>query len=217
MKKLLLLLPIALMAFSFSASAANIQCGITAIGFSTWSANGFICDIGDKTFSNFAPGTIGNNTSVQFGQGPAGFTVNFQDTTTGAFNNSFTVGYTIDVIANTAPNILPSIYKIVSVGAGLQDSGTVGGNATLVKTITGGATGTASATDVNGTTSKTAINGIQATHLVVTDTFTYSNGLITNISNTFVQADVSTPEPFTMSLMGAGLLAVGLLRRRVAR
>ena len=95
----------------------------------------------------------------------------------------------------------------------MQDSNG-NGNAQITKFVTGDASGVASASDFNGTVVPSVLSGIHATKLDVRDVFEYKSGVITNISNTYLQ--VSAPEPASMALIGGGLLALCFARRRRA-
>lgn len=215
MKKLWILLPAAAM-LSMVASAAP-ACLATQT-YAQVAATGFSCEIGDKIFDNFNLGGLGSTAVVQFGQtGLTAFTITFADSSVGGLANSFTVSYRITIDPTQAPaNTGTGQWAITRVAAGMQDSNG-NGFANLTKNVTGGATGSAIANDVNGTITPTVLTGIKATTLNVSDVYTYQSGIITAITNTYTQADIGVPEPLTMSLMGVGLLAVGLLRRRVAR
>ena len=216
MKKLSILLPMALMVCGVSANAAIIACGSTVISYATWSAafagagNG--CLIGDKLFTNFSVGSIPNDTSIQFGQNGNSYTINFINTPGGGFNTSFSESFDIAIDFTQAPANVGT-WRIVRVAAGLQDS-SGSSVASLVKTISGGATGVASAsTNGAGVTTQVVLNGISASSLHVVDDFTLTSGNITNISDTFLQADVSIPEPSTLFLLGGALLGFSLVRR----
>ena len=215
MKNLSLLLLVLAMACGV-ANAAIIDCGTGVYSFAQWSADfvgaGNGCAIGDKIFSNFSVGSIPTDTFLQFGQAGNLFTVNFIATPGGGFSKSFAESYQI-AIDPTKPPASTGPTAIAAVAAGMQDSNG-NGTATLVKTVTGDATGTASATDKNGTITPVVLTGISAQKLNVMDTFTYNSGTITNISNSFLQ--VSAPEPASMALIGCGLLALCFARRRRA-
>lgn len=221
MKKLWLLLPTALVLSGLSANAAIVACGAVPISYATWTTTfvgvGNGCSIGDKIFSNFVVSTTPSGSDLAFGQAGNVYTLNLQNTATNGFATSFTFSYDITVDTTLSPT--PG-YRIVGVTGGMQDATFTGGSsATLNKVLTGGGTGTVVVTDVNGTITPSPVGGLNALSLHVADNFTYVSGNITNIANTFGQADTSTqtPEPLTLSLMGAGLLGLGLLRRRVAR
>ncbi len=200
------------------ANAAIVDCGTSVYSYAQWSTEfvgaGNGCAIGDKIFSNFSTGSIPNDTGMQFGStvlaGGALFTVNFIRTTLGGFNSDFTESYTIEI--DPAKAQVPT--WIAAVAGGMQDSNG-NGNAVLTKVITGGATGMASATDVNGVITPVVLKGLNATTpLNVTDSYKYTSGVITNISNTF--GEVNAPEPASMALIGGGLLALCFARRRRA-
>jgi hypothetical protein len=222
MKNLSLLLLVSVMLCGV-ANADIVDCGQQPLSLWTygqWSdqltgvGNG--CEIGDKIFSNFSTGSIPTGTAIQFGSTGPLYTVNFIKTSLGGFRDDFTESYSITIDPTKPPASLNPTW-IAAVATGMQDSNG-NGNAAVTKLVTGDANGTASAIDVNGTIVPSVLTGIHAQKLDVTDSFTYKSGVITNVSNSFLQVSrmTDTPEPASMALIGGGLLALCFARRRRA-
>jgi len=224
MKKFVLVTTFAL-AFCFSASA-NINglnnCTTNTVSLAFLQAQpGGGCEQGDKAFYNFAlsgPGLTSASTVFSFSGSPASGQLNLTNDVGLGFSGSFTLTYTVQVDFALAPFGATTIINKATVGmtdAGLGGSGT---QDVLAVTATAG-TGSGSGTSVDnaGLTSTGIINGLAATTLNVTDTFTLSASTVTNIQNTFFQVNSASPEPVSMLLFGSGLLGVALIGRKKLR
>lgn len=181
------------------------QCDSGDIPYSDWTTSGFTFTQGDKLFSDFSfIGGLPNNTTVRFQlvdvDGKDHHGVVFQ----GSFFNEFSIFYTILV---TDPNMY-----ISQVTADIQGIWGIGGDPTLVKTVSYFNDGTLLGGEI---TSKLNAPGAplftNATELQVIDHFIPNGGAANAIGNGFVQA---IPEPGTLALIGAGLIGVAAIRRK---
>jgi len=230
MKKLLLL-ALPLVVFSSVSNAAPGACSTTGVTIATLIALGSTgCEIGDKVFYNFS-GALSNTADTIAFSGPAApegpsnafFQLNVNAGVGSILQGNFTFGYSVSIDPTMVTAGLTS--AITRVTGGIQDNGTDG--ATLVKTVTGGATCTAGSTDSfgNSTQLSPGCNGISATSLSISEAFAYTANnsntggarSISGIGNTFTESfstTTGTPEPVSMLLFGSGLLAVSVLGRR---
>jgi hypothetical protein len=216
----------------FSSSLANaaiVQCGVNPIPYATWStwtSTGTGCEITDKIFQNFSlPGTAGttgipSDTQIQFTQAGNQISINFGNFGIQGFANSFTVSYnvTVDHAFNPdgTPNTGGTDWRINRVAAGLVDaSANVNSVASITKACAPACSPSPSATaNGNGTISQVSGAVAQAMMINVTDTYAFTSGLISNVTNTFAEAAFVAPEPSTFMLLGGALVAIGLFSRR---
>jgi len=168
------------------------------------------CDVGDVTFSGF--GALPANVALQFQtSGINSVSLNLFDTSpTGAgLGNGLSFSYTVQI----DPAFLLTSLTRVSAGLGEPNGN---GNAVLTKTLTGGLTGVASATDVNGTITPISVTGSTTAAVGVTDALSVTAPTDINFAaNAFTWTTTSgVPEPVSLLLFGSGLLAVSLLGRK---
>jgi PEP-CTERM motif len=158
----------------------------------------------DKIFSNFTlqsgtlPADLGLTLDLAtLGGGVDVHTVNL---TSANFGSNFTLTYNLAVSGSTE--------AVVRVTGGILNSPSLS-PASLTKTVSNGAF-SGSTTTSNSTSADIIVPNLTA--LDVMDAFTAGGGGVTNIANSFVQSSV--PEPGTTALLGAGLLALGMISRR---
>ena len=161
------------------------------IAFSALGSAG--CQIGGELFSNFSGNPIAGS-SARFLQSGSVYTFQVE----GNLNTPFGLVYTVDVLG-------PGSFT--SVAASLT---AIAGNPVLEKAspdfspIRATAAGGGSSTIAN------------LTHITVMDAFNPSpGGAASKIDNIFTQASARVvPEPETMMLLGAGLLAISLIGKK---
>jgi opacity protein-like surface antigen len=163
----------------------------------------------DKIFSNFTlqsgtlPADLGLTLDLAtLGGGVDVHTVNL---TSANFGSNFTLTYDLAVSGSTE--------SVVRVTGGILNSPSVS-PASLTKTVSGAGGFTGSTTTSNSSSSVINVPNLAA--LTVSDAFTAGSGGVTNIANSFVQS-TGVPEPGTTALLGAGLLALGMISRRRAK
>lgn len=200
-----------------SASAFAAPIGTCTLGvLSTYLGN--TCTLGDKSFDNFTyTGNVAaTNVSIDFQMVGTEFHLIFAPVTGAGFFTNFTLTNSITVLPGVAPNIAPANYQIV----GVKDQSNFSaapGSAGLLNIVnspgptynlvpgseTGGPTFFAGTSSVitTSTLSGPAIGGS-------------ANPGLASLELDYIQANTAVPEPATLGLIGAGLMALGLLRKR---
>jgi hypothetical protein len=231
MKKLLMLaLPLVVLTGISSAATVTSCTSQTTWSLATLISNGG-CQIGDKVFTNFSDSLSNAANTIAF-TGPAGpvgpglafYQINVNAGVNSVLQGGFTFGYTVTI--DQSQVVAGYNSALTRLTGGIQDNGTDG--ATLTKSVTGGATCSAGATDSFGTVSPSPCN-MNATSINVSETFAYTANnsnpggahSISGIGNTFTESFSSTtgvPEPMSMLLLGTGLSALAMIgRKRVKR
>jgi len=212
-------------------AAVPVQCGAsnyTLATFATATASGIAgeCEIGDKIYSAFS-GTLPSSLVFNFTGGGTSsgsiYTVTVDDATVAAMNatDNFTLNYTVAIDES---QIVGGTNTMTQVGAGINDSSAA--NATNGATVTvnngtnctGGQVTSVDAAGFVGSSPKCS-TGLSTTSLNVAESYSYTSGSnsITSVSTSVTQtftATSATPEPFSMLLLGSGLLGISLIGRK---
>jgi hypothetical protein len=181
---------------------------------STVSANalaGYTCEIGDKIFSNISLTGAPTTGTVSFAGGGTTYTLDFANYSS-PLTTSFTFAFTVAVDLVSQPqNYISQIQDTMLTSNTSGNS--IPNNTTAVVTHTPGGV-----VNLAGSPNSQAQNGsilLNTTSDTVSFAFTPgANGVFNDAS--FVISQSSVPEPVTFSLMGIGLLGIGLLRKRLS-
>lgn len=200
-----------------SAQASITPCANTTLqGLLNLNATGG-CQVDDKIFSAFTynpgagdPSAALVNANLNANSGSLIYGWTFQTGTNWVSN--FTLGYTVTVdttVATGCPScVLVKATEQINgqIPSSVAGSITEGANPTVNINLSGSG---ASATLTENLTAATSLTK------VATFTGVDSNNKFFSYESDVVQSAV--PEPMTFSLMGAGLLGLGLLRKRISR
>jgi hypothetical protein len=176
------------------------------------------CGLGDKMFSNFAySGNVAaSNVSVDFEMVGTEFHLILAPVTGTGFFTNLSLSDTISVMSGVAPNIPPANYQIVGVKDQSNFSGMPGSSGLLDIVNTpgpayglipgsedGGPTFFAGTTTVTTVSTLTGLGGTGN-----------ANPGLASLELDYIQANTAIPEPASFALIGAGLMCLGLLRKR---
>jgi hypothetical protein len=158
----------------------------------------------DKLYGDFNwSGVDPTQVALIFSYQPLGNNDNHTVTFSGTFNSAFTIGYEVDVNTVLAPHTVISSVAVDILSA-------TGG--TVMDTLTGNNFSAITAT--GGSRATTGLPPL-STSAIVLNTYNPNGGGSTGIANTFVESIV--PEPMSLLLSGGGLLAIGLIGRKLRK
>lgn len=194
-----------------TAPAIAIPCGVSSVAMSILTQPGFSCTQQDKIWSNFASTNIPSTNSAVFALVNLPGLDEHTVTILGPFaqNTTYNLSYTIGIDTLISPNIT---FSAVTGGILFASPG---GTSTLTKSFTDENFAPLPgliATAINPVVS-IPVPGLTLT-MHVTDAFFTDGSNVTGFANTFTQTELKVTEPGTMALLGAGLLGLGMMRRR---
>jgi hypothetical protein len=180
------------------------------------------CQIDDTLYNNFSytPGAgapVASLVLANQDENSAVFLSGWTFTSsTGSFDGNFTLGFTAAVVTAGAGSCATCL--IVSDTEQINSGTTAPGPQTDSVLLTPGGTVSLNNTTVGNETGQTLFSpGISSvTKLATSGAFTMATPLVSFESDIRQNMISSVPEPATFSLLGAGLLGLGLLRRRTA-
>ena len=175
-------------------------------------ADGYQC--GDKIFKNFT--SSGGTGSIVFSElATDQYSVTFSPTG-GAITTAFSLGYEVDVDTVMAPSSFINQIQVQMLTSVATGSPAIPNASTGTVTLNPGTGFVLNAITSPGQTNS---SNVATTHDIVTIAYNPTGtagqpaGKLLSIGETITQANV--PEPMTFSLMGVGLLGLGLLRKRL--
>ena len=181
---------------------------------------GNACSLGDKVFDNFAySGNVdATNINIDFQMVGTEYQLILAPVTGAGFFTTLSFIDRVTVQAGVAPNIPPAIYQIDGVKDQSDFSLAPGTSGQLVVANSPGPSYTfVPGTETGGPTFFTPTDSITTTSTLTGPggTGAASPGL-SSFQLGYIQADTTVPEPASFALIGAGLLCLGLIRKRAA-
>jgi hypothetical protein len=179
------------------------------------------CEIGDKIFANFAytsNGTDPASTSVNVGIDDNTSLDQFGvqlGTDTTVWNSSFTLGYTVTIVQADCATLYGAGDTCSMTGAQGAFQGALAPNAAaLSMSLTPGGTISLNDLTTGANVSQISLANLTSLTVAMTGTATNSSPIDSYGLDVYQTATASTPEPATLCLLGGGLLALGLVRRK---
>ena len=212
------LLAATVVALGLASTASAIVLPSCSAGTSDVTAGGFACTIGTETFSNFTVSTTGQLMPTIVGLATAG---------TGMFGSDADLEFQFSAVF-TSPSDIGDLlinYEVTGglygVDAVIQGVGT--GTVSMLETVcsvafvgpacpVGATTYSMTVTSTNGATATNAIQFADLGTAFIKKDISFNGASTSEIQNSQL-----VPEPMTFSLMGAGLLGLGLLGRRLRK
>jgi len=216
-KRMGLILALGLFGLLGSTQAATVPCANTTLSalIALGSGDGNGCTVDDKLFNNFFWSSLGGvtadtvtanldkNTSTQ----TYGWTFS---SLAGSFTNNFSLMYTVSVIpANCATCLITSTAE--------QMFAATAPGATQTQAISVAMSSGPSPVLLNNLSFGNNTNGTSFAGVTTFTKMVMATGLSASQPLTSFESDVretAVPEPMTLSMMGLGLLGLGLARRR---
>jgi hypothetical protein len=215
-KRTVLVLAVGLVASLASMQAATC----TAQTFSAPLTDGFNCQLGDKIFSNFS------------GDTSFGGTITFTEITSTQYSLTYTPGATpitgifnfgfwvaVDAVNFPSNFIVQVTDQMNTVQAGVGGLLVPNASTDAVTHNPGGVVNlNAAGTGTGESGQTTMLTQLEKISMVYNANGAPANGPAGQLTSMeFRIAQGTVPEPMTFSLMGAGLLGLGLLRKRIGR